>query len=300
MFSLLLACALTLPAAASANGPLKAGSEGPRVAALQKALRQRVDRVFGPATGRAVMRLQRRHGLHPDGVVGAQTWALVKRLRARQRGRARPVRSAPAPRRSRKPHIKSRGRRVALLQRALALEPDGVFGAATENAVRRYQRRQGMTADGIVGPATWDALGHEGVHTVLRRGRARTGHDALRARGLPLRVRRIVAAADRIAGKPYRYGGGHGNWNDSGYDCSGSISYALHGAGLLATALDSGRFMGWGAPGPGRWVTVYAKPSHAYIVIAGRRFDTSGNSATRWQADPRTDGGYVVRHPPGL
>jgi peptidoglycan hydrolase-like protein with peptidoglycan-binding domain len=244
------ACALVLPGAAAASGPLHDGSKGPRVAVVQKVLHQRVDRLFGPATGRAVERLQRGHEMTADGVVGPRTWALVKRLRARQRARA--------------PRTGGfRGSaRVARLQRTLGLTPDGIFGPVTARAV-------------------------------VLRARARPG-------GLPLRVRRIVAAADRIASMPYRYGGGHGNWHDSGYDCSGSVSFALHGAGLLGTALDSGRFMGWGDPGPGRWVTVYAKPSHAYMVVAGRRFDTSGSSATRWQADLRTDGGYVARHPRGL
>ncbi len=118
----------------------------------------------------------------------------------------------------------------------------------------------------------------------------------------PATVRRIIAAANRIADKPYKYGGGHGQWEDSGYDCSGSVSYALHGAGLLDTALDSSGFMRWGAPGRGRWVTIYAHPSHAYMVVNGRRFDTTGRSesGTRWQASDRSSAGYVVRHPPGL
>jgi cell wall-associated NlpC family hydrolase len=302
--ALFLTCAIALPGAARAAGPLKEGAAGPRVAAVQKALRQRVDRVFGPATTRAVERLQRRHRLHPDGIVGPQTWALVKRLRTRQRAqhRARDHRRTAARRPAGRPRaharVQSRGPRVALLQRALGLTPDGVFGAATERAVRGLQRRRGMTADGIVGPATWDALGHPRVRTVLRLARAHAFRGSLRR--MPVRVRRIIAAANRIASAPYRYGGGHGNWHDSGYDCSGSVSYALHGGGLLGSALDSGRFMGWGRPGPGRWITVYAKPSHAYMVIAGRRFDTSGSSATRWQADLGTDGGYAVRHPRGL
>ncbi len=249
---LLCACALLLPAGAAASGPLHTGSKGPRVAVAQKLLHLPVDRVFGPATGRAIERLQRRHRMTADGVIGSRTWALVKRLRARRRARAPQAAGARG------------SARVARLQRRLGLTPDGVFGPVTANAV---------------------------VH----RFRARA-----RRRGLPLRVRRIIAAADRIAGLPYRYGGGHGNWHDSGYDCSGSVSFALHGAGLLRIALDSGRLMGWGAPGSGRWVTVYAKPSHAYMVVAGRRFDTSGSGATRWQGDLRTDGGYVARHPPGL
>jgi hypothetical protein len=112
----------------------------------------------------------------------------------------------------------------------------------------------------------------------------------------------VVRAANRIASKPYKYGGGHGRWNDSGYDCSGSVSYALHGAGLLSSPLTSGGFMSWGAPGKGRRITIYASPSHVYMVVDGRRFDTTGRSETgsRWQASDRSSAGYVVRHPPGL
>jgi len=330
--AVLLVGALVLPGAAHASLPLRQGAKGPRVAAVQRALHQRVDRLLGPATIRAVERLQRRHGLAVVGMVGPQTWALVKRLRARQRahraGRARGPRPAAAPRRRRadRPHraprahrahrarraprahrahrgvprVQTHGARVALLQRVLGLQADGVFGAATAAAVRRYQSRHGTTADGVVGPATWAALGHPRIHTVLRVPRPHAARG-LSLHGLPVRVRLIVAAADAINRMPYRYGGGHGNWHDSGYDCSGSVSYALHGGGLLPIALDSGQFMGWGAPGPGRWITVYANPSHAYMVVAGRRFDTSGRDATggRWQAD-RGSAGYVARHPPGL
>ena len=99
-------------------------------------------------------------------------------------------------------------------------------------------------------------------------------------------MRRIIAAGNRIADKPYKYGGGHGQWDDSGYDCSGSVSYALHGAGYLSSALTCGGFMSWGSPGKGRWVTIYAAPGHVYMVVNGRRFDTTGRSesGTRWQA----------------
>src|SRR5829696_7360412 len=180
-------------------------------------------------------------------------------------------------------------------QKRLGLAPDGVFGPMTEAAVVRFQRARGLVADGVVGPATWAALGHPGMRVVLKRARLRSG-------GVPLRVRRIVAAANRIAHKPYKYGGGHGRWNDSGYDCSGSVSYALHGAGLLGSALSSGGFMSWGAAGKGRWVTIYANPGHVYMVINGRRFDTTGRdeSGSRWQSRSRSSAGYTVRHPPGL
>ena len=115
-------------------------------------------------------------------------------------------------------------------------------------------------------------------------------------------MRRVIAAGNRIAHKPYKFGGGHGQWNDSGYDCSGSVSYALHGAGLLGRSLTSGAFQGWGAAGPGRWITIYANPGHVYMVVNGRRFDTTGRdeSGSRWQWRKRSGAGYTVRHPPGL
>ena len=101
---------------------------------------------------------------------------------------------------------------------------------------------------------------------------------------------------------PYRFGGGHQNWQDTGYDCSGSVSYALHGAGLLDTPLASYDFYTWGEAGPGQWVTIYAKDSHAYMVVAGLRYDTAASKGggSRWTAAPRVPVGYVARHPAGL
>ena len=280
------------PAHAAALGPLDIGAGGPRVAAVQRAVGLPADRLFGPATKRAVRRLQRRHGLPADGVVGPRTWKLVTRLRARQRAR-----SGRAPQRR---HVHHRGAQVALLQRELGLAADGIFGPATARAVRRLQRRRGMTVDGIVGPATWDALGHPAVDAILRElPPAATGPQFA---GLPLRVRRVIAAADEIAGRPYRYGGGHARWYDRGYDCSGSISYALWRAELIDASRSSTGFMRWGSPGRGRWITIYAARGHAFMVVAGRRFDTSGRarSGTRWQARMRSTAGFVARHPPGL
>jgi hypothetical protein len=125
---------------------------------------------------------------------------------------------------------------------------------------------------------------------------------AARAKLPPLAVRRVIAAGNRIADAPYTYGGGHGNWDSGGYDCSGSVSYALHGGGLLDTALASGAFTSWGEAGPGRWITVYANGGHAFMVVAGRRFDTTGRdqSGSRWQDAMRDTSGYVARHPRGL
>ena len=103
----------------------------------------------------------------------------------------------------------------------------------------------------------------------------------------PAAVKAVIAAGNRIATKPYKYGGGHARWEDSGYDCSGSVSYALHGGGLLSSSMPSGGFTSWGASGQGRWITIYANSGHMYMVVAGLRFDTSGASPSRWQSDMR-------------
>jgi len=273
--------------AGGAAADLKKGSRGKRVEKVQTWLGQSADGVYGKQTKAAVRRWQRRHGLAPDGVVGPATWSALRRAYARTR------RTSGATR------VRSRGGAVRRLQRALGIAADGIFGPGTHAAVKRFQRARGLAADGIVGPATWAALGHAGARTVLKRLRSSGGGNGS---GLPSRVRRIVAAGNRIAGKPYRYGGGHGQWEDSGYDCSGSVSYALHGAGLVSRAYTSGEFMSWGAPGRGRWVTIYASPGHVYMVVNGRRFDTTGRTETgsRWQAQSRSSAGYVIRHPPGL
>jgi hypothetical protein len=119
----------------------------------------------------------------------------------------------------------------------------------------------------------------------------------------PSVVAAVIQAGNSIARTPYKWGGGHGAWADTGYDCSGSVSFALAGAGLLSSPLDSTRFEHWGAAGPGRWITVYANSVHAFMVVAGLRFDTSGRSGprgTRWQPLMRSTAGFVARHPPGL
>jgi hypothetical protein len=274
--------ALALCAAPNAHArDLKRGARGPRVAFVQKVLGLHADRIYGKQTKRAVKRFQRSHGLTADGIVGPATWSALKRARGRSSRAGRSGRAS-----------------VHGLQRALGIAADGVFGPGTLRAVKRFQRSHGLTADGVVGPATWSALGHPGVTKVLKRG-----HGATRSTGggLPIAVRRVIAAASRIAHKPYRYGGGHGSFTDSGYDCSGSVSYALHGGGLLSAPEDSSQLMSYGAAGPGRYITVYAQPGHAYMVVHGRRFDTSGqDGGSRWQWDMRGAGGYTVRHPPGL
>jgi peptidoglycan hydrolase-like protein with peptidoglycan-binding domain len=128
--------------------------------------------------------------------------------------------------------------------------------------------------------------------------------QAVAPAGAPQEVVGAIAAANRIARRPYRYGGGHGSFEDTGYDCSGAVSYALHGAGLLSTPRDSTGFESFGAAGKGQWISVYANSGHAYAVIAGLRWDTgwnnSSSSGPRWSTTMRPATGYVVRHPAGL
>ena len=285
--ALLLLVALAFPASAAAARVLEKGDRGPRVAKIQRKLRIPADGIFGPGTKAAVIRFQRRHGLTPDGVVGPATFAALRRAAAGRRSRG-----------SRGSHRRDV---VRALQRALGISADGIFGPATAAAVRRFQRRRGLVADGIVGPATWAALGQPNRTIVLRRKRG--GPRRSRA-GVPRVVRRVIRAGNRIATMPYRYGGGHANFpRDTGYDCSGSMSYALHGGRLLRSPLDSTGFMSYGRPGPGRWITIYANAGHSYMVVNGRRFDTSAMSSTggsRWTREMRSSDGYVVRHPPGL
>jgi hypothetical protein len=118
----------------------------------------------------------------------------------------------------------------------------------------------------------------------------------------PEEVKQIIEAGNVIARSPYLWGGGHGKWLDKGYDCSGSVSFALAAAGLLDGPLASGPFMNWGQPGKGKWVTIYTHPGHMFMVVAGVRFDTSAAKVTgsRWENEMRSTRGFVARHPPGL
>jgi cell wall-associated NlpC family hydrolase len=123
----------------------------------------------------------------------------------------------------------------------------------------------------------------------------------------PDQVKQAIWAANQIVGMPYRLGGGHKlGFTDKAYDCSGTVSFAMHGAGLLATPRDSSSFMRYGAAGKGQWITIYTNPGHAFAVIAGLRLDTSaagdpaGGSGPRWRPNLRSTRGYRARHPIGL
>jgi hypothetical protein len=120
----------------------------------------------------------------------------------------------------------------------------------------------------------------------------------------PVAVKQVIAAADHIDGRPYVWGGGHVSWFTHGYDCSGAVGYALHGAGLLDVTMVSGQLAGWEEAGVGRWITVYANDEHVFMVVAGLRFDTrdapAGVSGPRWHRASADTSGFVARHPAGL
>jgi cell wall-associated NlpC family hydrolase len=216
------------------------------------------------------------------------------------------------------------GKDVKTLQKYLTkvgivTKADGAFGPATARRVKSWERRSERRVNGRVErpdarklkqqvaagitvyslPAPEPAAPNTGeVATLNPDGTATAPASA------PEQVKQIIEAGNRIIDKPYKYGGGHGKWEDSGYDCSGSMSYALHGAGLVDQALTSGDFSSWGEAGKGTWVTTYGSGGHSYMVVAGIRFDTGYNDSDSdgpdWSAKMRPASGYTARHPEGL
>ena len=146
--------------------------------------------------------------------------------------------------------------------------------------------------------------GTEGETTVPGAKARLVGGRAIAPAAAPLVVKQVIAAANRIRATPYIWGGGHGTWVDRGYDCSGAVSFALHGGGLLTSPLTSGSLETFGEAGAGRWITIYANAGHTYMVVAGLRFDTAGDESgtgPRWHPTTAAAaaGRYVVRHPVG-
>jgi peptidoglycan hydrolase-like protein with peptidoglycan-binding domain len=213
------------------------------------------------------------------------------------------------------------GHDVRVLQGYLTIvgyptDVDGAYGPTTKASVLQFQTAHAMTADGVVTYAVQLVL-RQTVAAALAGGavgKATINPDgtATAPSGAPAIVQEVIASANQIIDKPYLYGGGHGQWNDTGYDCSGSVSYALHGAGLLSAPEDSTGLESYGSPGPGTWMTIYADSAHTWIVVAGIAFDTAdyggpnvpSGTGPRWRSDPignLADGGnFVVRHPSGL
>ncbi len=307
---------------------LQEGDSGHDVRVLQDYLtrdgyRTPIAGTFGPMTLHNVKRFEKAHHMTTDGVVGP---GVVHALRGVASQRAATHSRAShgaggAGMGGGSQHLGQRtlkkgmsGHDVRVLQDFLTRDGfdtpiAGTFGPETLANVKAFERARGLTPDGVVGPAVVAALRHHnadgasGSHQVAD---APVGHARLLSDGLavapsdaPPAVKAVIAAGNRIATTPYLWGGGHGSWNSSGYDCSGSVSYALHGGGLLSSSLDSSGFESWGSSGNGRWITIYTNPGHAYMVVAGLRFDTSGANPSRWQSELRSNDGFEVRHPSG-
>ncbi len=214
------------------------------------------------------------------------------------------------------------GNDVTILQGYLTIagyptSVDGQYGPETAASVAAFKTAHSMIpANGVAGASFDKALAAAisayesdvptGTTTINPDGTATAPANA------PAAVQAAVAAANQIIDTSYCVGGGHGQWQSSCYDCSGAVSYVLHGAGLLSSSEDSTGFESYGQSGPGKWISIYTDPSHAFIVIAGRAFDTAdyggpnipAGTGPRWRSNPLgnlADGGnYVVRHPPGL
>ncbi len=189
-----------------------------------------------------------------------------------------------------------------------------VAGQSSESAADSLPADAGTAASDdtstpkVTGPATISPRGKVGAAGAsnLSAGKATALENgvALPPLEAPEAVLNVIRAGNIIARTPYKWGGGHGRFQDNGYDCSGSVTYALYYAGLIDGPHTSGDLMAYGKPGPGKWITIYANGGHVYMTVAGIRFDTSAASSTnhfsRWQNALRTNGGFEVRHPPGL
>ncbi|MGE5409191.1 MAG: hypothetical protein ACM3NV_11345, partial [Syntrophothermus sp.] len=183
--------------------------------------------------------------------------------------------------------IARRAAAYAAISAGLAIFAIAVIAALP--GVRAWAAPQGGLSAREYEPEEPTEAGEAGSDSGGPRRALLVGGRAVAPLNAPVAVRKVIAAANRIRTRPYIWGGGHARWWDRGYDCSGSVSFALHGGGLLGTPMTSGSLERYGRPGPGRWITIYANASHVYAVIAGLRWDTAGNTrgtGPRWHPDP--------------
>jgi hypothetical protein len=248
------------------------------------------------------------------GVALLATLALAPMARAASSGGSSYTVTASAAAASHAPELKqgSTGKWVRTLQSDLTFVGyqtmvSGMFGSTTAKNVIAFKRAHGLSGNAIVGVSGWTAL-FDAVQQVestpTTKARINPDGTVTAPSNAPSVIKAVIAGANRIAFKPYRYGGGHGKWNDTAYDCSGSVSYALHAGGLLSTAMPSGSFETWGSRGMGRWITLYTNAGHIYMKVAGLFFDTAAqgsNHGDRWSIrNISGTSGFIVRHPTGL
>jgi peptidoglycan hydrolase-like protein with peptidoglycan-binding domain len=240
------------------------------VSAVQTALQIQADGTFGSQTKAAVEAFQSAHGLTPDGVVGPQTRAALGLGAGPTLEDTQPPPPPPAP--------------------AATSDPASGTPAAGDGGTTQPAASTGSSSSTSTDTSTSTSSSSGPTDTS-------TGEPANVAAGMA----DMIQAADTIATLPYIWGGGHGSWISPGYDCSGSVSYVLHAAGLLSAPEDSGELESYGAPGPGKYITIYANAGHAWMTIDGRRFDTVALSedGSRWADGGGEFAGFVVRHPIG-
>jgi peptidoglycan hydrolase-like protein with peptidoglycan-binding domain len=271
-------------------------SDGAQVIALQQALGVTADGDFGPSTTAAVEAFQSAHGLTPDGVVGADTREALGLA-------AGPTLQASA-------SDGGTGGPAIATETTTATDPttDPTAGpttdptaAATDPTAATTDPAAAATIDatdttGTATDTTTGATTSTPVSSVTSTISSTTPDSVMTA------LTEMIAAANSIQFLPYIWGGGHGSWVSPGYDCSGSVSYVLHAAGLLSVPEDSSGLESYGAPGPGQYITIYADAGHAWMTIEGRRFDTVAlaETGTRWADGGGEFAGYVVRHPVGF
>jgi peptidoglycan hydrolase-like protein with peptidoglycan-binding domain len=256
------------PVVREASVMQQAPADGADVSAMQAALGVSSDGTFGPSTVAALEAYQSAHGLTPDGVAGPATRVALGLGDG--------------------PSLQASSTTGGTGGPATTTAPDGTDTTATTDPA--------ATTTGTV-PATTDTSTDATTAPVSTSTTSST---------TPLSVQtalsEMISAANQIATLPYIWGGGHGSWISPGYDCSGSVSYVLHAAGLLSVPEDSGSLESYGAPGPGQYITIYATAGHAWMTIEGRRYDTVALSedGSRWGDGGGEFAGFVVRHPVGF
>jgi peptidoglycan hydrolase-like protein with peptidoglycan-binding domain len=265
-----------------ATGEAPAGQEAPSpndsgaIRRLQAALHLSRDGELGPETEAAIQRLQARHGLTVDGVVGPGTWSVIGVSSA----------STLTPPRS-----------------ALARQGESASGGSPDSEGSSSASSGGSRVSVGSSESSGGSEGSRGRSEEPRSGSegSRGSSGSAGEGGGSSVVSRVIDAGNEIATRPYVYGGGHGSFHSSGYDCSGSVSYALHGAGLLRSPQDSSGLESYGQAGPGKHITIYANAGHAFMVVNGRRFDTVAQQegGSRWSRSMTSTSGYIVRHPAG-